>query len=586
MPTGTCSCGCEYKYVKVKDDCCIRYPPPRCGYKRPLFSLHCTNNNPDCVITYDGTEDGLFHYSDVSCVSLVFLYACAEQFNHDGKTQAAYVFDLQLAYKQHMSSQFTVRPYVAFCSVPHFRQVYQAFLAKLDRQYLFRCPLCGDSPPVMVGDATAESIQAGRYHGESITQLEDDSIDAAPRPHTRAQRCVLSAAADRQLLGDFATSVRTDERSAFGHQRVGADDERFVFEYGSTNLEDLLRTATALDMSDMVQDIVNLQYRLDSSQQRVLAKMLGSMATDSPVSSYFPYTVAVKVKALLDQSQTPVLTAELQELLQNQAPLFFEFCTVLDALHESTTVGQAILNRYRAFVIRLVTMTVLCGTGGPALTAFEFDQQQPAASRSDICLKSGLCVGVGLVRHRPKYERDKEKDTSNCRHQFISGSHGSKPTGGIFTWFCQHGVCYPFDIIPNAEGRNEAFSFLLKYFKVAPKVVIYDFACSLQDYCLNRQPEHFRDTMFLVDRFHWFNHVSCARSYNLSLYSEFMYLNSQIAAQCNSALTRIKCSVSQMKQTTFMSNISLFLEMWNQRKMDKLQAAQDHVSRLNSTLTV
>ena len=327
--------------------------------------------------------------------------------------------------------------------------------------------------------------------------------------------------------------------------------------------------------------IVNLQHKLDSSQQRVLAKMLGSRATDSPVSSYFPYLVAVKVKALLDQRQTPVLTAELQELLQSQAPLFFEFCTVLNALHSFTTVGQAIVTCYRDFVIRLVTKIILGGTGGPALTAFEFDQQQPAASRSDVCLKCGLCVGVGLVHHRPKYELDKEKDTSNCRHQFISGSHGSKRTGGVFTWYCQHGVCYAFYIIPNAEGRNEAFSFLLKYFKVAPKVVVYNFACSLQDYSLNRQPEHFRDTMFLVDRFHWFNHVSWARSYNLSLYSEHMYLNSQIAEQCNSALTRIKCSVSQMKQTTF-TNIRLSLEMWNQGRWTNCR--QPKIMSAGSTL--
>ena len=151
-----------------------------------------------------------------------------------------------------------------------------------------------------------------------------------------------------------------------------------------------------------------------------------------------------------------------------------------------------------------------------------------------------LCVGVGLVPHRRKYALEKEKDTSNCRHQFINGSHGSERTGGIFTWIYQYGVCYAFHIIPTAEVKNGAFSVLLKHCKVALKVVVYDFARSLQDYCLNRLPEHFRDTMFLIERFHWFFHVFCARSYNLSLYSEQTYLNSQIAEKCNSALTKIK----------------------------------------------
>ena len=52
--------------------------------------------------------------------------------------------------------------------------------------------------------------------------------------------------------------------------------------------------------------------------------------------------------------------------------------------------------------------------------------------------------------------------------------------------------------------------FLFKSFfslPVAPSTVIYDFACSLHAYCLNRDPIFFKDTRFLVDRFHWGNHT-------------------------------------------------------------------------------
>lgn len=143
-----------------------------------------------------------------------------------------------------------------------------------------------------------------------------------------------------------------------------------------------------------------------------------------------------------------------------------------------------------------------------------------------------------------------------CRHQFVRGSRRSQRTDGVFTLFCKHGVCYCFYIIPDAEGRDEAFSFLFKYFQWLPRLYCMTFACALQDYCLNRQPAHFRNTMFMVDRFHWFNHVACARSYNLSLYSDYEVLNSQIAEQCNSALKRVKRSVGQMKQVTFTPSVS------------------------------
>ncbi len=127
--------------------------------------------------------------------------------------------------------------------------------------------------------------------------------------------------------------------------------------------------------------------------------------------------------------------------------------------------------------------------------------------------------------------------------------------------------------MPRAEGRNEAFSFLFKFFARAPRLVVYDFACALQEYCLNREPAFFANTVFMVDRFHWFNHTACARSYNLSLYSIFDGLNTQIAEQGNSALQAIKASVGQMKQRNFMWHLRLYMHFFNERKARQLREA-------------
>lgn len=42
---------------------------------------------------------------------------------------------------------------------------------------------------------------------------------------------------------------------------------------------------------------------------------------------------------------------------------------------------------------------------------------------------------------------------------------------------------------------------------VAPKIIVFDNCCNLHSYCLNRDPNFFRNTLFVVDRFHWFNHT-------------------------------------------------------------------------------
>ena len=49
---------------------------------------------------------------------------------------------------------------------------------------------------------------------------------------------------------------------------------------------------------------------------------------------------------------------------------------------------------------------------------------------------------------------------------------------------------------------------LIKYaiYSAAPDIIVYDNACNLHNYALNRDPVFFKDSTFVVDRFHWPNH--------------------------------------------------------------------------------
>ena len=106
------------------------------------------------------------------------------------------------------------------------------------------------------------------------------------------------------------------------------------------------------------------------------------------------------------------------------------------------------------------------------------------------------------VRSRPRYSIDKDKDVIHLSvdhmvvNEMVGHSHGSA------------GMAYAmaFSLFRMPRVGTKRFR-LLKHLKVAPKVVVYEFACALQDYCMSRQPAHFKDTMILVDGFHWFNHV-------------------------------------------------------------------------------
>lgn len=53
---------------------------------------------------------------------------------------------------------------------------------------------------------------------------------------------------------------------------------------------------------------------------------------------------------------------------------------------------------------------------------------------------------------------------------------------------------------------TDVYITLCFFVALAPKLIIYDNACNLQEYCLNRDPGFFANTKFCVDKFHWYNH--------------------------------------------------------------------------------
>ena len=50
----------------------------------------------------------------------------------------------------------------------------------------------------------------------------------------------------------------------------------------------------------------------------------------------------------------------------------------------------------------------------------------------------------------------------------------------------------------NAEGRKDAMHALYTHCERPPRVVIYDFACQLEEYSRNREPDFFADTQYVL----------------------------------------------------------------------------------------
>lgn len=132
---------------------------------------------------------------------------------------------------------------------------------------------------------------------------------------------------------------------------------------------------------------------------------------------------------------------------------------------------------------------------------------------------------------------------------------------------------------------SKLMSYLLH--STAPATIIYDNCCNLHNYCLNREPDFFKEAKFLVDRFHWSNHtgkdfntahnaeldvylyVGCSSGYNLATYPQCAGINTQVVEQANSTLSRIKSSLAYMTPKHFMAHCKLYI--WYRNRCKELR---------------
>jgi hypothetical protein len=112
---------------------------------------------------------------------------------------------------------------------------------------------------------------------------------------------------------------------------------------------------------------------------------------------------------------------------------------------------------------------------------------------------SGIALQFSPHGERGRYTRQYEEtgkrdERGTCQKDF--GGPSRKRTGGIFSFFCPHGYSYGSTIILDHEGRRDPFQCLYTHMPSAPAVIIYDFACSLSEYCLNRESSFFANTRY------------------------------------------------------------------------------------------
>ena len=98
-----------------------------------------------------------------------------------------------------------------------------------------------------------------------------------------------------------------------------------------------------------------------------------------------------------------------------------------------------------------------------------------------------------------------------------------------------------------------------------PEDIYYDFACQLSEYCLNREPELFKNTWFWHDLFHLVGHV-CGINFKSGRVLGLKGVNTEICEQVNSYLQCIKYTATHLSQEHFTFFVQFFLYLMNKEK--------------------
>ena len=126
----------------------------------------------------------------------------------------------------------------------------------------------------------------------------------------------------------------------------------------------------------------------------------------------------------------------------------------------------------------------------------------------------------------------------------------------------------------NGESPKMFMNALLRRFpkrvRAHKRVFVYDNACNAYKYALRRFPLRTRRWLFVVDKFHWQNHLSCSSSFNSQQYPFLKNVNTQLSEQRNKSLRNLATVIAYMKFSSYMKVIELSMSYYNLKVKSQL----------------
>ena len=128
-----------------------------------------------------------------------------------------------------------------------------------------------------------------------------------------------------------------------------------------------------------------------------------------------------------------------------------------------------------------------------------------------------------------------------------------------------------------AESPRTLYELLATRFPTPLAVVIYDNACNVCAYAMNRVPAHFRFTQWLSDGMHYKAHKNCAPTFDSCRHGKLFDGASVVYEQKNRDLARLKKNVPHMLYVTFAALLLWTVSRLNFNEFGKMKRKMDGI---------
>ena len=459
-----------------------------------------------------------------------------------------------------------------FVSTETFIRWFFAWLAA--RRIDFRKEIdqsCGYEPKILAVDGTHFGTSVRHLKTDKLNILEADTEDIVARQHTRhsrsfmpypgMKRCRRTDRARRHLLWKCQKILKHPCKEMTVNEEMVEDD--FL-------MQRLGDSALKVVVSRLI-DSPQKSYPTDLRQE--LARCLADLVNLNTASlvAFLPWQYLNMLKQAFQCIRDLVCVDRHQQIVAEYCPWFVRLLDLALQYGEQSDVCLLLLELHQD------VLDIHSADRSETPVEEVPNSYDPSSGVAYYFTPSGY-----QVRKLPVYEIDMksgdnkqasleddivEDRAHTCTKKYPVVSRGSYAY--IMFFFCpMHGHCYGFHVVPKSEGRKDVFYALLKYLPTAPELLFYDFACSLSQYGLNREPSYFRSIRCSHDIFHAVGH-KCPSCFTLASSLSNLSLNTEICEQFNAFIKHVKYTGTHLSFDHFCFFTQFCVYIWNQRKTER-----------------